>query len=101
MNHCTFTGRMLSSPDLDVTEGTSLLHFKLVVDNYIKTAMRSNKKISTTLTFEAWSTGAETIAAKAKEGTKMTVYCTAKNGLMKTLGQDDILFRVNEFDIHE
>jgi len=32
------------------------------------------------------------------KGTKMTVYASARNGVMKTDATDDIVFRINEFD---
>ena len=60
--------------------------------------MGEKKKIPTTLTFQAWASGAETITKLAKKGTKMTVYASARNGVMKTDATDDVVFRVNEFD---
>lgn len=100
MNHCTFTGYVLQDPVLTRKDGgPSLCNFKLVVYNYVRNKQGHKKRYATTLTFEAWAEGAETIARLAQKGTKMTVYCTAKNGAVKTDQDDDVRFRVNEFDI--
>ena len=52
-------------------------------------------KIPTVLTFEAWHTGAATIAKLATKGDKMTVYASARN---KSRDDETIVFRGNEFD---
>lgn len=97
MNHCTFTGFLLDDPDLDTSgNGPSLCIFKMVVYNYVRNKQGHKKRYDTVLTFEAWDSGAETIANLARKGTKMTVYCTAKN---RPNNVDDVQFRVNEFDI--
>ena len=101
MNNCTFTGYVLHDPQIETGEhdgGASCCTFKMVTYEYRKNKMGEKKKIPTTLTFQAWASGAETIAKLAKKGTKMTVYASARNGVMKTDATDDVVFRVNEFD---
>ena len=101
MNNCTFTGYLLHDPQIETGEangGPSCCVFKMVVYEYRKSKGGQKQRIPTTLTFEAWASGAETIAKLAQKGTKMTLYCSARNGVMKTDSVDDTIFRVNEFD---
>tara|TARA_R100000808_G_C2065021_1_gene94860 strand:- start:146 stop:463 length:318 start_codon:yes stop_codon:yes gene_type:complete len=95
MNICNFTGFLLEDPELSISSNVSHLVFKLVTYTYRRSKNTGEKqRMPTVLTFEAWHTGAETIAKLAQKGTKMTVSASAKNGK----GEADILFRVNEFD---
>ena len=95
MNICNFTGFVLDDPELSPQEGVSHLVFKLITYEYRKSKSTGEKsRIPTILTFEAWHTGAETIAKLASKGTKMTVSSSARN----TDDYNDIVFRVNEFD---
>ena len=98
MNNCTFTGYLIDDPDLEEGEGVSCLVFKMVTYEYRTNKAGQKQRIPTTVTFEAWHTGAETIAKFARKGTKMTVYSSARNGPFKTDSVDDVIFRVNEFD---
>ena len=95
LNICSFTGFLTHDPELESQDGVSFLRFELVVYNYRKTKTGEKTRIPTYLVFEAWHTGAETIAKLAKRGYKLTVYASARN-----LSKDDagIVFRVNEFD---
>lgn len=95
MNICNFTGFLTHTPELESLDGVSYLRFELVVYNYRKTKTGEKTRIPTYLHFEAWHTGAETIAKLAKRGQKMTINASARN-----ISKDDseILFRVNEFD---
>ncbi len=70
----------------------------MVTYEYRKNKRGEKKKVPTTITLQAWASGAETIAKLGKKGTKMTVYASARNGFMKTDATDDVLFRINEFD---
>ena len=96
MNICNFTGFMLEDPKLSQGTGVSHLVFKLVTYTYRKSKNTGEKqRMPTVLTFEAWHTGAETIAKLGKKCTKITVNCSAKNAA----GDDDfVIFRINEFD---
>ena len=100
MNNCTFTGYLLDDPQIDNGDGhgPSCCIFKMVVYEYRKSRNGQKQRIPTTLTFEAWASGAETIANLAEKGTKMTLYCSARNGSLRTESVDDTIFRVNEFD---
>ena len=95
MNICNFTGFLTHDLKLEVVDGVSFVRFELVVYSYRKTKVGDKSKTPTYLYFEAWHTGAETIAKLAKKGNKITVFASAKN-----VSKDDasIVFRVNEFD---
>ncbi len=98
MNNCVFTGYLVENPLLDDDEQSSFCVFRMVTYNYVRNKRGEKKRYPTTLTFEAWDSGARTIAKLADKGTKMTVYCSARNGFHQADDQDDIRFRVNEFD---
>ena len=98
MNNCTFTGYLLFDPVAEIIDGVTCTVFKMITYNYVKNKYGEKRRYPTTLSFEAWHTGAETIAKFARKGTKMTVYSSARNGPFKTDSVDDVIFRVNEFD---
>lgn len=100
MNHCIFTGYLAFDPADgldDEGEGASCCTFKLVTYEYVKKNGRK-RRYPTTLTFQAWDSGADTIAKLGKKGDKMTIHAAARNGFMKTDSVDDVIFRVDEFD---
>jgi single-stranded DNA-binding protein len=97
MNVCTFTGFVTDKPELSVEGGVSVVEFTLVSYTYRRSKATGEKtRIPTFINLEAWHTGAETIEKLVDKGTKMTVYCSARN-----VSSDDcsVIFRVNEFDI--
>ena len=96
MNICSFTGFLLENPALSKRDQVSFLEFDLVTYSYRRAkSNREKSRIPTILRFEAWHTGAETIAKLAQKGDKMTVYASARN---KSRDDSTIVFRVNEFD---
>ena len=96
MNICSFTGFLLENPALSKRDQVSFLEFDLVTYSYRRAKSTGEKsRIPTILRFEAWHTGAETIAKLAQKGDKMTVYASARN---KSRDDRTIVFRVNEFD---
>ena len=99
MNNCTFTGYLTEDPRIDNDDGPSHCLFKMVTYEYRKNRNGEKKRYPTILSFEAWHTGADTIAKLAKKGTKMTVFSSARNAdEHSTFHKNDIVFRVNEFD---
>lgn len=99
MNNCTFTGYLLHDPQIDKDEdGPAVCTVKMVTYEYRTSKRGEKKKVPTTITLQAWASGAETIAKLGKKGSKITVYASARNGDVKTDATDDILFRINEFD---
>ena len=99
MNHCIFTGYLLFDPHAVSSESSpSVCTFKLVTYEYTRNRRGEKKRYPTTVTFQAFDSGADAIAKLGKKGMKMTVHASARNGVMKTESADDIIFRVNQFD---
>jgi single-stranded DNA-binding protein len=87
----------MEKPYLEKVDGVSYIEFTLAIYTYRKTKSGEKSRTVTYLPFEAWHTGAETIAKLAKEGTKITVQASAKSFSVNEQ-EDGINFRVNEFD---
>ena len=104
MKHCIFTGYLLFDPAEGLEAGTkdiytpSVCTFKLVTYEYTRNKRGEKKRYPTTVTFQAFDSGADAIAKLGKKGMKMTIHASARNGVMKTESVDDIIFRVNQFD---
>ena len=98
MNHCHFSGFFTHDPELECTEnGVAYLNFELVTYSYRRAKSTGEKtKIATYLQFEAYDSGAETIAKLASHGTKITIHASARNYAKDDIG---VIFRVNEFDL--
>ncbi len=94
MNCSIFTGYLTDDPKLKIHDGPSCCEFSMVTYEYRKNKAGQKQRIPTVVTLEAWASGAETITKLASKGTKMTVYCSARNAE----NSEDIVFRVNEFD---
>lgn len=104
MNHCIFTGYLLFDPsegyqdDRSSFANSSSCTFKLVTYEYTRNKRGEKKRYPTTVTFQAFDSGADAIAKLGKRGMKMTVHASARNGAINTSSVDDIFFRVNQFD---
>lgn len=97
MNSCSFTGYLAENPYTEYEGNILKSEFVLVVYSYRKNKNTGEKiRMPTYIHCEAWHTGAETIERFAKKGTKMTIFASAKNVYQDS---EDIVFRVNEFDI--
>ena len=96
MNISIITGFMIEDPKLERNEqGVAYLAFQLVTYEYRKTKAGDKNRIPTVLRFEAYDTGAETIAKLGRSGTKMTVMASPRN---RSKEDESIVFRVNTFD---
>lgn len=69
--------------------------FVMVVYTYRKTKTGEKNRIPTYIHCEAWHTGAETLEKYATKGTKLVIHASAKN---ISKDDDQIIFRINEFD---
>lgn len=97
MNNCCFTGYLVENPKTSVVNDIVLAEFTIVVYTYRRTKSTGEKsRIPTYIRCEAWHTGAETIERFATKGTKITIQASAKNS---SKDNDDVIFRVNEFDL--
>jgi hypothetical protein len=78
--------------------GASCCTVKLVTYEYRKTNVEKKRKFPQPLLFRRGHLAQKRLPNLARKGTKMTVYASARNGVMKTDATDDIVFRINEFD---
>lgn len=69
MNHCTFTGRLTSDPELKNINGKSLVNFTL--------AVQETKDKAHFLGFTAWEKIADVISKYCKKGNRILVECQA------------------------
>lgn len=97
MNNCNFTGFFTEKPSLEKLDGVSYTTFELEIISYRKTKMGEKVKNSVFLPFEAYHTGAETIAKLANKGSKITIQCCARTWRDND-NYDSVIFRINEFD---
>jgi len=100
-----FTGYLVNDPQLDVRKaiGPAYCEFQLVTYEYVRNKRGEKKRYPTTITFQAWDSGAEVIAKLGAQGMKMTVYASARNlyssnSFDDPLEEEAIIFRVNQFD---
>lgn len=103
MNFCTFTGNLVSDPELRYTpSGVAVCDFNLAVEKKYKD--KNGKLIKQTVfpRFQAWSSGAETIAKHFQKGDSMTI--TNATYREETYQDKDgnnrksYSFRVNDFE---
>jgi len=98
MNSCNFIGFFTEKPSLDKADGISYIQFELEVISHRKAKSGEKVKVVTYLPFEAYHTGAETIAKFAEPGSKIAVQCSAKTWKDDEDGYEGVIFRINEFD---
>lgn len=97
MNNCCFTGYLVENPRTSVINNVVLAEFTVVIYTYRKTKSTGEKsRIPTYINCEAWHTGAEIIERYATKGSKITIQASVKH---KSQENDEIIFRINEFDI--
>jgi single-strand DNA-binding protein len=99
MNSANFVGRLVADPALKDVNGTPLVNFTLAVEEYRKDKDGQKKKRVDFLDFEAWDSGASTIAEYCKKGDFLAVETSARQQRW-TSGEEKkqkINFRVNNF----
>ena len=102
MNKCHFMGRFVKDPTIVTTsDNKSVLNFTLAVTRKFKKAGTGELgKQVYFLDFEAWDTGAQTIARDFRKGDPIIVHASARSN---TYEKDDrkitrVVFRVEEFE---
>jgi single-stranded DNA-binding protein len=100
MNHCIFSGYLLFDPSngLESGEGTSVCNFQLVTYEYTRNKRGEKKRYPTTVTLQAFDSGADAIAKLGKKGMKMTIHASARENRERKFCDSDVVFRVNQFD---
>ena len=99
MNNCHFIGKLIEDPILVKHDNVDLVYFKLAIEEFIKS--KNGKKIRRVdvLTFEAWHTGAVTIAQNSRIGDILAVNAVARN-YGEEAGEEELInFRVVNFKI--
>ena len=95
MNICSFTGYLVENPRISMVGDIVKAEFVMVLYSYRRTKTGEKNRIPTYIECEAWHTGAETLEKYATKGTKLVVHASAKNVYK---GDNEVIFRINEFD---
>ena len=102
MNSCSFVGRFAQDPELFTVDGTHVVKFTLAINEYRRSKDGNKTKQVDYLDFEAWDSGATTIAKYCKRGDELAVSTSARQH--KWSDEDGnrrsrIKFRVNSFNL--
>ena len=106
-NYCRFIGRLVRDPKLKKLDHTDLVTFTLAINEYRKekdpqTGERRKKKTTNYFDFEAWDTGATTIASLCKKVDIIDIVSSARNNHWTDKDgneQFQTRFRVKEFKL--
>ena len=106
-NYCRFIGRLVKDPKLKKLDHTDLVTFTLAINEYRKekdpeTGQRRKKKTVNYFDFEAWDTGATTIASLCKKGDIIDIVSSERNNHWTDKDgneQFQTRFRVKEFKL--
>ena len=102
-NDCRFFGRLVSNPQLIKTRNdVDLVTFTLAVPEYRREKDGEKKRNVNYFDFEAWDTGAVTIAKYSEKGDEIFVHASARpNNWTDREGvkRYQVKFRVKEFKI--
>ena len=99
MNNCTFIGRLASDPTLKDVGNTQLVTFALAIEEYRRDREGVKKKRVDYFEFEAWDSGASTIAKFCKKGDFLAVETAARQQKWESDGEprQKVNFRVKNF----
>ena len=99
MNCCHFVGKLAADPDLREINGTHVVNFSLAVEDYRKDKNGEKHRQVNFLDFEAWDTGATTIAKYFKKGDMLIIDSEARQHKWVSNEQQrkKIIFRVKTF----
>jgi single-stranded DNA-binding protein len=102
MNSCSFVGRLVRDPKLVRLDRTYVVEFCLAINEYRRLKDGNKTKQIDYFDFEAWDSGATTIAKHCKKGDELAVLATAR----QFCWNDDegkkisrVKFRVNNFNL--
>jgi single-strand DNA-binding protein len=102
MNSCSFVGRFVRDPELLTVNGTHVVKFTLAINEYRRSKDGNKTKQVDYLDFEAWDSGATTIAKYCNKGDELAVSASARQ---HRWDEEDgskcsrIKFRVNSFNL--
>ena len=99
MNICCFVGKLVADPELKETNNTYVVNFSLAVEDYRKDKEGEKHRRVDYLDFEAWDTGATTIAKHFKKGELLAIEAEARQHKWVSGDQkrQKVVFRVKTF----
>jgi single stranded DNA-binding protein len=100
MNICVFVGKLVANPELTTTKDSYVVNFTLAVEDYRKDKDGTKHRKVHFLDFEAWDTGATTIAKHFKKGDMLFIESEARQHKWISADQSKkqkIVFRVKTF----
>jgi single stranded DNA-binding protein len=99
MNNCCFVGKLASDPELREINNTYVVNFCLAVEDYRKDKEGEKHRRVDFLDFEAWDSGATTIAKHFKKGDMLIIESEARQHKWTSNDQkrQKIIFRVKTF----
>lgn len=99
MNVCCFIGKLANTPELREINGTYVVNFSLAVEDYRKDKDGEKHRRLDFFDFEAWDTGATTIAKHFSKGDMLAIEAEARQHKW-TAGEQKrqkVVFRVKTF----
>jgi single stranded DNA-binding protein len=99
MNNCCFVGKLANEPELREVNNTYVVNFCLAVEDYRKDKSGEKHRQVNFLDFEAWDTGATTIAKHFHKGDMLIIESEAREHKWVSNEQKrkKIVFRVKTF----
>ena len=99
MNSCFFVGKLAADPELKETNNTYVVNFSLAVEEYRRDKDGEKHRRVDYLDFEAWDTGATTIAKHFQKGDLLIIEAEARQHKWVSGEQkrQKIVFRVKTF----
>ena len=102
-NDCRFLGRLVSDPRLIKTKSdVDLVTFTLAVPEYRREKNGDKKKNVSYFDFDAWDSGASTIAKYSEKGDEIFVHASARPNVWtdaEGVKRYQVKFRVKEFKL--
>ena len=100
MNVCIFVGKLVAKPELTTTNNSHVVNFTLAVEEYRKDKDGTKHRRVDYLDFEAWDTGATTIAKHFEKGDMLIIEAEARQHKWTSADgskKQKIVFRVKTF----
>jgi len=99
MNVCCFIGKLVGDPELKEINGTFVVNFSLAVEDYRKDKEGEKHRRVDFFDFEAWDSGATTIAKHFKKSDMMAIEAEARQHKWTSGDQkrQKVIFRVKTF----
>lgn len=99
MNSCHFVGKLASDPELREINNTYVVNFCLAVEDYRRDKEGEKHRRVNFFDFEAWDSGATTIAKHFKKGDMLIIDSEARQykWVFNDQNRQKVVFRVKNF----